>query len=70
MPRVQIDCSQSNWQSLLESALRVASEADLSNFDFNQHGEFCVKVANQYHAEFRLSREPGTKEASFRNPLR
>ena len=69
-PRIEVDCSQVGWVARLEANVRTGKEADLINFNFTLHGEFCVQLANRYRVEFRLSREPGIMQATIRNTWR
>jgi hypothetical protein len=70
MNRPIIDCSQNRWEALLDGHVRQGREADLVNFDYNLHGQFCEFLADKYHLEFRLSRDPALKEAHLRGPPR
>jgi hypothetical protein len=66
--RIEIDCANGGWQESLESCVRVGGEVNLVNFEFATHCEFCMRLAGVYGVEFRPSRQPGTMEASIRNP--
>lgn len=65
-----INCSQIGWEVLLDGHVRRGREADLTNFDYDLHGQFCEYLADKYHLEFRLSRDPALKEAHLRGPPR
>jgi hypothetical protein len=65
-----IDCSQSGWEALLNGHIQQGREADLINFAYDLHGQFCHFLSDKYHLEFRLSRDSALKEAHLRGPWR
>lgn len=67
--RIEIDCFVKDWQPVLEAYIREGGDANLTNFDFNLHGEFCLRLANEYGLEFGVSRAAGEKMARLRKSI-